>query len=109
MRALVRHLAAGASASPALIETSRTAVTDSAGQYLVELLRPGVYAVTSTLTGFSSVRREGIDRVDVMADFHDVFNASSVLSFVTTYGPAWLAPATILQSGFLKLGGRFTF
>jgi len=47
-------------ASPALIEKVRTAVSDSAGQYRVEQLRPGVYTVTFTLTGFNTVRREGI-------------------------------------------------
>jgi hypothetical protein len=46
--------------SPALIERMRTAVTDGTGQYRVENLRPGAYAVTFTLPGFSTVRREGI-------------------------------------------------
>jgi hypothetical protein len=48
-------------ASPVLIEKTRTAVSDSAGQYKLEQLRPGVYAVTFTLTSFSTVRREGIE------------------------------------------------
>jgi hypothetical protein len=48
-------------ASPALIEKVRTAVTDGTGQYRVEDLRPGVYAVTFTLQGFSTVRREGVE------------------------------------------------
>jgi hypothetical protein len=43
--------------SPALIEQSRTAVTDSQGRYNIVDLRPGVYTVTFTLTGFSTVRR----------------------------------------------------
>src|SRR5580693_1591858 len=47
--------------SPALIEKVRTAVTDGTGQYRIGDLRPGTYAVTFTLTGFSSVRREGIE------------------------------------------------
>jgi hypothetical protein len=47
-------------ASPALIERVRVAVTGSTGQYRIEDLRPGVYSVTFTLTGFSAVRREGI-------------------------------------------------
>ncbi|HKF67989.1 MAG TPA: TonB-dependent receptor [Vicinamibacterales bacterium] len=46
--------------SPALIEKTKSAVTNEAGQYRVVDLRPGVYAVTFTLTGFSSVRREGV-------------------------------------------------
>ncbi len=44
--------------SPALIEKVRTAVTDDTGQYRIVDLRPGVYAVMFTLTGFSTVRHE---------------------------------------------------
>ena len=47
--------------SPALIERVRTAVTDSQGRYQVVDLRPGTYAITFTLPGFSSVKREGIE------------------------------------------------
>jgi hypothetical protein len=47
-------------ASPAMIEQSRTAVTDSSGNYRITDLPPGTYSVTFTLTGFKSVRREGI-------------------------------------------------
>ena len=32
-----------------------------AGQYRIEDLRPGTYTVTFTLTGFSAVKREGIE------------------------------------------------
>ncbi len=47
--------------SPALIEKTRSAVTDGSGQYRIVDLRAGVYTVTFTLTGFSSVKREGIE------------------------------------------------
>jgi hypothetical protein len=47
--------------SPALIEKVRTVVTDGQGQYKIVDLRPGVYTVTFTLTGFSSFKREGIE------------------------------------------------
>ena len=47
--------------SPALIEKARTVVTDGSGQYKSVELKPGTYAVTFTLAGFSSVRREGIE------------------------------------------------
>jgi hypothetical protein len=48
-------------ASPALIEKVRTAVTDSAGQYKIVNLVPGVYAVTFTLPGFNTTKHEGIE------------------------------------------------
>jgi hypothetical protein len=48
-------------ASSALIEKSRSAVTDGTGQYRLTELLPGSYTVTFTLTGFSTVRREKVD------------------------------------------------
>jgi hypothetical protein len=47
-------------ASPALIERTRTAVTDGSGQYRITDLPPGTYAVTFTLSGFAPVKREGV-------------------------------------------------
>jgi len=47
--------------SPALIEKSRTVVTDGTGQYRIVDLKPGTYTVTFTLSGFSTVRRETIE------------------------------------------------
>ena len=46
--------------SPAMIEQARTAVTDGQGRYDIRALRPGIYSVTFTLQGFSTVIREGI-------------------------------------------------
>ncbi len=46
--------------SPALIERTRTAVTDGTGQYRITELRPGTYALTFTLPGFTTVQREGV-------------------------------------------------
>src|SRR3989441_4642776 len=48
-------------ASPALIEKVRTVITDNEGQYKIVDLRPGTYAVTFTLPGFSIVKRDGIE------------------------------------------------
>jgi hypothetical protein len=47
--------------SPVLIEKSRTAVSDASGQYRIEQLRPGTYTVTFTLSGFSTLRQEGVE------------------------------------------------
>jgi hypothetical protein len=46
--------------SPVLIEKVRTAVTDGTGQYRITELPPGSYTLTFSLSGFSTVRREGI-------------------------------------------------
>jgi len=50
-------------ASPALIEKSRTAVTDSAGVYRIVNLGPGVYSLTFTLEGFSQAKRENVELI----------------------------------------------
>ena len=42
--------------SPALIERTRSMVTDDRGQYQIVDLRPGTYAVTFTLPGFARSR-----------------------------------------------------
>src|SRR3981081_834871 len=48
-------------ASPALIERTRSVVTDAAGQYKVVDLRPGTYTITFSLSGFSAVKRDGVE------------------------------------------------
>ena len=47
--------------SPALIEKVRTAVTDGNGRFQIVELRPGPYRVTFSLTGFSTVVRDGVE------------------------------------------------
>src|SRR3984893_2582333 len=59
-------------ASPALIEKSRSAVTDSNGRYTIVDLRQGTYKITFTLTGFSIVVRDG---VELPANFVSTINA----------------------------------
>src|SRR5262245_55224737 len=48
-------------ASPALIEKTRSVITDGNGNYKIENLRPGTYSVTFTLPGFNTVKRDGIE------------------------------------------------
>src|SRR5262245_15242108 len=43
-------------ASPALIERTRSAVSDGAGQYRIESLRPGTYDVTFSLSSFGTFK-----------------------------------------------------
>jgi Carboxypeptidase regulatory-like domain len=47
--------------SPVLIEKTRSVVTSGTGQYSIENLRPGVYTVTFSLPGFTTVKRDGIE------------------------------------------------
>ena len=58
--------------------------------------------------------RIGRYRLEALVDFYNAFNSATVLTYTTTYGsiPAtnlWLTPASVIQSGYVKLGGRFTF
>src|SRR5688572_15782266 len=46
--------------SPALIEKTRSVVTNGVGQYSIDDLRPGTYTISFTLQGFTPIRREGI-------------------------------------------------
>ncbi len=59
-------------ASPVLIEKVRTAVTDEQGRYTIIDLRPGVYTVTFTLSGFNTYRQEGLE---LPANFTATINA----------------------------------
>jgi hypothetical protein len=58
--------------SPALIEGSKSAVTDANGIYRVVDLRPGPYVVTFSLQGFNTLKREGIQ---LPAEFTATANA----------------------------------
>jgi hypothetical protein len=48
-------------ASPALIEKTRSVVTDANGQFQIIDLRPGTYTVTFTLQGFTTVARQNLE------------------------------------------------
>ena len=47
--------------SDVLIERTRSVVTDGEGQYRIVDLRPGQYAMTFTLAGFATIKREGVE------------------------------------------------
>src|SRR5258705_8824223 len=47
--------------SPVLIEKARTVVSDGTGQYRITDLPPGSYVLTFSLSGFTSVKREGLE------------------------------------------------
>src|SRR5512132_2548102 len=67
-------------ASPMLIEKVRTTVTNDTGQYRIENLKPGTYAVTFSLAGFSTVIREGIE---LQGSFSATINADLRVGTVT--------------------------
>jgi hypothetical protein len=74
-------------ASPALIEKVRAAVTDGSGQYRIENLRPGTYEVSFTLTGFRSVKREGIELTGTfVASVNADLQVGSVSESITVTG-----------------------
>ena len=58
--------------SPALIEQVRSGTSDANGAYKIENLRPGVYVLTFSLPGFSTVKREG---VELQSNFTATINA----------------------------------
>jgi hypothetical protein len=47
-------------ASPVLIEQQHVAITDAEGRYTVTQLRPGVYSITFSLSGFAPIVRQGV-------------------------------------------------
>src|SRR5262249_48170179 len=48
-------------ASPVLIEKVRTTTTDGTGQYRITDLVPGTYSMTFALSGFATIKREGVE------------------------------------------------
>lgn len=83
-------------ASPVLIEKARSVVTDSAGQYKIIDLRPGTYTVTFTLTGFSAVKRDGVELTGTfVATINADLKVGAVAETITVSGET---PIVDLQS-----------
>src|SRR6266849_1412348 len=83
-------------ASPALIEKVRTVVTDGEGRYNIVDLRPGTYAVTFTLTGFNTFKRDGIELgANFTATVNGDLRVGAVEETITVSG---LAPVVDVQS-----------
>ena len=73
--------------SPALIEKTRSVVTDGSGQYQIIDLRPGVYEMTFALSGFSTVKREGVELAgSFTATINVEMKVGSVTETVTVSG-----------------------
>ncbi len=58
--------------SDVLIEKTRSVTTDGQGAYRIVDLRPGVYAITFTLPGFQTFKRDGLE---LPANFTSTVNA----------------------------------
>jgi hypothetical protein len=75
--------------SPALIEKARSVVTDGSGQYRIITLPPGTYTISFTLSGFSTVRREGVELAGTFTASVDAdLRVGSVEETVTVTGDA---------------------
>jgi hypothetical protein len=76
-------------ASPALIERVRTTVTDTQGEYKLVDLRPGIYTVTFTITGFNTVRRQDVEvTANVTANVNAQLRVGAIEETVTVSGQA---------------------
>ncbi len=83
-------------ASPALIEKTRSVISDGSGLYRIEDLRPGTYTVTFTLVGFNTTKREGIELTgSFTAAVNIEMKLGSVEETITVSGEA---PIVDLQS-----------
>ena len=83
-------------ASPALIEKTRSVVTDDGGAYRLVDLRPGLYTLTFALEGFSTVKREGLE---LSSDFTMTINSElRVGSLEETLTVTGAAPTVDVQS-----------
>ena len=75
--------------SPALIEKSRSVISDASGQFKIVDLRPGVYSVVFTLQGFNTFRREGITlTANATATVNGEMKVGSIEESITVTGEA---------------------
>src|SRR5919197_532892 len=70
-------------ASEVLIEKSRTVVTNNGGRYSIVDVRPGVYTMTFTLSGFSTVKQQVTVPSNVSVPVDAEMNVSALEETVT--------------------------
>ena len=84
--------------SPVLIEKSRTVLTGTGGQYRIVDLRPGTYTVIFSLSGFTTVRREGLELSGSATATIDVeMNVGAVEETVTVTGSSPMVDVQSVQ------------
>jgi PPOX class probable F420-dependent enzyme len=66
--------------SPVLIEKARDATSDGTGQYRIIDLPPGVYSVSFTLSGFTTVKRDGRPQLSNVSYYFDPRNLTIQVS-----------------------------
>ena len=82
--------------SPALIEKTRNVVTDGDGQYKIINLVPGTYSVTFTLSGFNTVKRDGIELTgDFTAPVNAEMKVGAIEETITVSGASPLVVTVI--------------
>ncbi|MEQ1908764.1 MAG: TonB-dependent receptor [Vicinamibacterales bacterium] len=85
-------------ASPALIEKVRSVTTDGEGRYTIVDLRPGTYSVTFSLTGFSTVKRDGITLgTGFTASVNVAMQVGSLEETITVSGAAPVVDTTSMR------------
>ena len=92
--------------SPALIEQTRTTVTDSHGRYRLEHLRLGTYSVRFSLAGWQSSQREGIELTGSFTTIVDATLAVGAARQIRSPSPASIRSSTLTPLGAsATLGG----
>jgi len=82
-------------ASDVLIEKVRSATTDGNGRFQIIDLRPGKYTVTFTLTGFSTVKRDGVELTGTSTTVVDAdLKVGAVAETITVTGETPLVDIT---------------
>ena len=106
------------------ISASHTVTSAEAAETLGRPLAGGVRTVRHQLIPPFTEYENRISQMDVrlgkifrmeqfhihaMFDIYNLFNANSVLSMNTTYGPVWLQPIQILDGRLFKFGVQIEF
>ena len=82
------------------------------GTATVQLVEPGtMYAPRQRALDLRLSKRiqVGKARISGNLDVFNIFNATSIVTLNTTYGPAWQRPTLLQGARFLKISGQFDF